>query len=67
MKRIVKSSNSYKGVTVAAKLSVYLHAQFDDIESDEETVRYLVEQDLEDLGYDVDYVKVEEGSVALHK
>ena len=41
-------------VTVEAYLLVKAKAIFDDEESNENTVRYLVEQDLEDVGYDVE-------------
>lgn len=41
-------------VTVEAHLLVKAKAIFDDEESNENTVRYLVEQDLEDVGYDVE-------------
>lgn len=35
-------------------LEVKVRAHFDDNESDEGTVRYLLEQDLEDAGWDCD-------------
>ena len=38
---------------VRAKLIVEVEAEFYDDESSEETVRYCVEQDLEDIGYNV--------------
>ena len=39
---------------VEATLVVYVSAEFDDEESTAETLRYLVEQDLEDAGFDVE-------------
>jgi len=41
-----------KELEVTLKVKVRTH--FDDNESDEETVRYLLEQDLEDAGWDCD-------------
>ena len=38
---------------VKAKLIVDVEAEFYDDESSEETIRYCVEQDLEDIGYNV--------------
>ena len=64
MKRAIRSSN-YSGVKVKCKLVVEVEAEFDDLESDEQTVRYLVEQDLEDAGFDVNSCAVTEGSVEL--
>lgn len=47
MKRLVRSQeDNYRKVT--AKLLVEVEAEFDDPESSEETIRYLVEQDLEE-------------------
>ena len=38
---------------VRAKLIVEVETEFYDDESSEETIRYCVEQDLEDIGYNV--------------
>lgn len=43
---------------VKAKLIVEVEAEFYDNESSEETLRYCVEQDLEDAGFDVIDVSV---------
>ncbi len=40
-------------IEIKAKLLIEVMAQFDDNESSDETVRYLVEQDLEDNGFSV--------------
>jgi predicted type IV restriction endonuclease len=48
MSRIMDKPNKIK-----AKLIVEVEAEFYDDESSEETVRYCVEQDLEDIGYNV--------------
>lgn len=47
-------------MVVTAKLLVEVEMEIDDgdTESDEETVRYLVEQDLEDLGFVVNSCEV---------
>ena len=45
---------------VSAVLKIVLSTELTDTEADAETVRYLVEQDLEDLGYVVDDVSVVE-------
>ncbi len=47
---------------IKAKLLVDISMNIDDTESDAETLRYLVEQDLEDCGFTVDDVSVVEGS-----
>lgn len=44
---------------IKAKLTVEVEAEFYDDESSEETVRYCVEQDLEDAGLDVIDVSVD--------
>lgn len=44
---------------IKAKLTVEVEAEFYDYESDEETVRYCFEQDLEDAGVDVIDVSVD--------
>ena len=41
-------------MTVEATLLVHVLAEMEDEESTEETLRYLVEQDLEDAGFQVD-------------
>ena len=43
---------------VKAKLIVEVEAEFYDNESSEETLRYCVEQDMEDAGLNVIYVSV---------
>lgn len=43
---------------IKAKLLVEVEAEFYDNESSEETLRYCVEQDLEDAGFDVIDVSV---------
>ena len=45
--------------TVTATLFVEVEAEFDDEEATEETVRYLVEQDLEDSGWVVNSCELE--------
>ena len=45
---------------VKAKLIVEIESEFYDDESSEETVRFCVEQDLEDIGYNVINVSVME-------
>lgn len=42
------------GKELEVTLKVKVSAHFDDNESDEDTVRYLLEQDLEDAGWDCD-------------
>lgn len=42
------------GKELEVTLKVKVRAHFDDNESDEDTVRYLLEQDLEDAGWDCD-------------
>lgn len=42
------------------KLTVTVRTHFDDNESDENTVRYLLEQDLEDAGWNCDVKLVNE-------
>lgn len=42
------------GKELEVTLKVKVRAYFDDNESDEGTVRYLLEQDLEDAGWDCD-------------
>lgn len=42
------------GKEVEVTLKVKVKTRFDDDESNEETVRYLLEQDLEDMGWDCD-------------
>lgn len=44
--------NMGKELEVILKVKTRVH--FDDNESDEDTVRYLLEQDLEDAGWDCD-------------
>lgn len=46
---------------VKATLLVTLSTEFEDNESDAEMVRFCVEQDLQDEGYEVDSVEVFEG------
>lgn len=53
MSRIMNKPNKVK-----AKLIVEVEAEFYDNESSEETLRYCVEQDLEDAGFDVIDVSV---------
>lgn len=43
---------------VKALLRVYVEAEIDDDDADSETLRYLVEQDLEDKGFEVDVTVV---------
>ena len=38
---------------VKATLLIEVETEFDDTESSEETVRYLIEQDLEEIGWNV--------------
>ena len=45
---------SKMGKEVEVTLKVKVKTRFDDDESNEETVRYLLEQDLEDMGWDCD-------------
>ena len=59
MKRLVNSAN-HKGVEVEAVLTVRVKTQFDDTESDGSTVKYLLEQDLEDSGWDAEVDLVSE-------
>lgn len=54
MARIIDKPNKIK-----AKLTVEVEAEFYDDESSEETVRYCVEQDLEDAGLNVIDVSVD--------
>lgn len=42
------------GMELEVTLKVIVRVHFDDNESDEGTVRYLLEQDLEDAGWDCD-------------
>ena len=49
-----KRRNEYMGKEVEVTLKVKVKTRFDDDESNEETVRYLLEQDLEDMGWDCD-------------
>lgn len=53
MSRIMNKPNKVK-----EKLIVEVEAEFYDNESSEETLRYCVEQDLEDAGFDVIDVSV---------
>ena len=53
MARIIDKPNKVK-----AKLIVEVEAEFCDNESSEETLRYCVEQDLEDAGFNVIDVSV---------
>lgn len=46
------------GKEVRATLLVEVVAEFEDDISDEDTVRYLVEQDLEDIGWQVDRCEI---------
>jgi hypothetical protein len=39
---------------IKALLHVYVETEIDDDEADSETLRYLVEQDLEDKGFEVE-------------
>lgn len=43
---------------ISTTLLIHVTAEMDDEESSAETLRYLVEQDLEDAGFDVDSVTV---------
>jgi hypothetical protein len=43
---------------IKSKLEIILNAEFDDDDSDEETLKYLVEQDLEDSGYAIESIKL---------
>lgn len=63
MKKVVKAAE-YSGVVVEATLTVKVKAEFDDVESDGSTLRYLLEQDLEDLGWDAE-VSLNNESVTL--
>lgn len=45
---------------IKAKLIVEVEAEFDDDESSEETLRYCVEQDLEDAGFNIIDVSVDD-------
>lgn len=47
------------GKQLEVVLKVKVRTYFDDNESDEGTVRYLLEQDLEDAGWDCDVVIIE--------
>ena len=49
-------------MTVKAKLLIEVETDIDDKESDEETVRYLVEQDLEDNGWTVNSCELAENA-----
>ena len=53
MTRVMNNPNKVK-----AKLTVEVEAEFYDNESSEETLRYCVEQDLEDAGFNVIDVSV---------
>lgn len=53
MERIIDKPNKIK-----TKLIVEIEAEFYDNESSEETLRYCVEQDLEDAGFNVINVSV---------
>lgn len=59
MMKMIRSNDEYSN-KVEAKLIVVARARFDDDESDAETVRYQLEQDLEDLGWDVDVELLDE-------
>ena len=43
-----------KTIKISAELKVIVSAEFYDDEASEETLRYCVEQDLEDAGFDVE-------------
>ena len=53
-------------MTVKAKLLVDVSKDIDDPLASEETLRYLVEQDLEDCGFNVDDVSVVDGTVKIN-
>lgn len=53
-------------MTVKAKLLVDVSMDIDDPLASEETLRYLVEQDLEDCGFNVEDVSVVDGTVKIH-
>ena len=44
----------YEPKKVTAVLKIVVTSEFYDEEASEETLRYCIEQDLEDIGYDVD-------------
>lgn len=50
----IKSDWRNMGKELEVALKVKVNTYFDDDESDEGTVRYLLEQDLEDAGWDCD-------------
>lgn len=54
MTRVMNNPNKVK-----AKLTVEVEAEFYDNESSEETLRYCVEQDLEDDGFDIIDVSID--------
>ena len=54
MTRVMNTPNKVK-----AKLTVEVEAEFYDNESSEETLRYCVEQDLEDGGFDIIDVSID--------
>lgn len=47
------------GKELEVTLKVKVRTNFDDNDSDEQTVRYLLEQDLEDAGWDCDVKVIE--------
>lgn len=53
-------------MVVKAKLLVDVSMNIDDPLASEKTLRYLVEQDLEDCGFDVDDVSVVDSTVEIH-
>ena len=44
--------------TVKATLLIEIEAEFNDNEASEETIRYLTEQDLEDMGWQVNSCEI---------
>lgn len=59
MKRMIRSNDEYSN-EFEVKLVVTARVHFDDPESDAGTARYQLEQDLEDLGWDVDVELLDE-------
>lgn len=53
-------------MTVKANLLVDVSMDIDDPLASEGTLRYLVEQDLEDCGFNVDTVSVVDGTVKIN-